>query len=90
MAKVKPKSTKWKSQARNTKMVKKSAIGPTNIKRPSNGVSWSSSEIKRKKVLSPLRQSPKYSQLSPSKQKLNHKLKGFLQVTRQLKLVDEE
>lgn len=40
--------------------------------------------------MSPLRQSPKYSQLSPSKQTLNHKLKGALQVTRQLKLVDKE
>lgn len=65
--KVKPKSRKWKSQARNTKMVGGSAIGPTNIKRPNNEVSWSSPESKRKRMLSPLRQSPKYSQLSPSK-----------------------
>lgn len=48
-AKAKPKSKKWKSQARNTKMVGGSAIGPTNIKRPNNEVSWSSPVQKEKR-----------------------------------------
>lgn len=54
-AKVKSKSRKRKSQARNTRMVRGSAIGPTNIKRPSNEVSWSSPESKKKRMISPLR-----------------------------------